>query len=71
MKREQLQRALHTLDQVDANVLGLVLNRLPIKGPDAYEAYTSYRPDLATEGRGKRPRSRKVRRGAEASAAQG
>jgi capsular exopolysaccharide synthesis family protein len=45
IKREQLGRALQNLYNVDAHVLGLVLNRLPISGPDAYTYYTDgYRP---------------------------
>jgi capsular exopolysaccharide synthesis family protein len=46
IKREQLARALQNLENVDAHVLGLVMNRLPISGPDAYTYYSDgYRPD--------------------------
>ncbi|MGO4586514.1 polysaccharide biosynthesis tyrosine autokinase [Arthrobacter sp. 2RAF6] len=40
-KRHDLERALSALELVDAKVLGVVLNRLPTKGPDAY-AYNYY-----------------------------
>lgn len=63
VNREPLQRAITTLERVDANILGLVLNRLPIKGPDAYSySYESYRPELPKEGRGRRARGRAARR---------
>lgn len=59
VKRDQLAKALQKLSQVDADVLGLVLNRLPVKGPDAYSyAYETYAPDSEEKGRGKRERSR-------------
>lgn len=46
IKREQLSRALQSLYNVDAHVLGLVMNRLPITGPDAYTYYSDgYRPE--------------------------
>lgn len=35
-KSHDLERALKALHMVDANLLGVVLNRLPAKGPDAY-----------------------------------
>ncbi|GAT85544.1 chromosome partitioning protein [Paenarthrobacter nicotinovorans] len=41
LRRHELQKSLDALEMVGANVLGMVLNRLPIKGPDAY-AYTYY-----------------------------
>jgi capsular exopolysaccharide synthesis family protein len=39
----ELERALQTLNLVSADVLGLVLNRIPAKGPDSY-AYHYYTP---------------------------
>lgn len=36
-----LEKSLAALDMVQADLLGVVLNRLPVKGPDAY-AYHSY-----------------------------
>jgi succinoglycan biosynthesis transport protein ExoP len=60
IKREQLDRALQNLENVDAHVLGVVMNRLPISGPDAYTYYTDgYRP-TSTEAP-----TRKSRRAAE------
>lgn len=44
-KRPELEKALAALDIVDANVIGVVLNRLPVKGPDAY-AYSYYASDV-------------------------
>lgn len=41
VKQQELERSLGALDLVGANVLGLVLNRLPAKGPDSY-AYDYY-----------------------------
>lgn len=40
-KKPQVEKAIATLELVDADVLGVVLNRLPVKGPDAY-AYSYY-----------------------------
>jgi Mrp family chromosome partitioning ATPase len=45
IKREQLTRAVQNLQNVDAHILGLVMNRLPVSGPDAYTYYADgYRP---------------------------
>ncbi|MCD5343527.1 polysaccharide biosynthesis tyrosine autokinase [Arthrobacter sp. AK04] len=41
VRQQHLKRALGSLELVGANVMGLVLNRLPSKGPDAY-SYTYY-----------------------------
>ena len=41
INRDQLGKALTTLDNVGARVLGVVMNFLPTKGPDAY-AYYAY-----------------------------
>lgn len=46
-KRHDLERALGSLQLVDAKVLGIVLNRLPTRGPDAY-AYNYYSYDSAS-----------------------
>ncbi|WP_083706468.1 polysaccharide biosynthesis tyrosine autokinase [Arthrobacter sp. QXT-31] len=38
-----VQRSLQSLSMVDANLLGVVLNRLPVKGPDSYGySYPAY-----------------------------
>lgn len=36
-RRQDVQKSLTALDMVGANLLGIVLNRLPTKGPDAYD----------------------------------
>lgn len=41
IKRQDLEKSIATLGLVEANLLGLVINRLPLKGPDAY-SYTYY-----------------------------
>lgn len=44
VKRQDLQKSLNALALVEAELLGIVLNRLPSKGPDSY-AYTYYSRD--------------------------
>lgn len=47
IKREHLSRALMMLDNVDAHILGVVLNRLPNKNADAYSYYREgYAPQI-------------------------
>lgn len=41
LRRLDLTKSLNALSMVGSNILGVVLNRLPVKGPDAY-AYTYY-----------------------------
>jgi capsular exopolysaccharide synthesis family protein len=41
VKSNDLQKSIAALDMVNADVLGVVMNLLPVKGPDAY-AYTYY-----------------------------
>lgn len=40
--KEQLRRALASLEAVNSNTLGLVLNRLPTKGAESYGSYYQY-----------------------------
>ncbi|WP_315914132.1 polysaccharide biosynthesis tyrosine autokinase [Arthrobacter sp. lap29] len=47
-KQQEVSKALETLQLVDANVLGIVLNRVAVKGPDAY-AYSYYGYSTAPE----------------------
>lgn len=48
-KRPQVEKAVSTLQLVDADVLGVVLNRVPTKGPDAYSYnYYGYTMDEQT-----------------------
>ncbi|GAP53568.1 putative tyrosine-protein kinase YveL [Arthrobacter sp. Hiyo6] len=44
LRQQDLKKSLDALALVEANVLGIVLNRLPVKGPDAY-AYGYYGND--------------------------
>jgi succinoglycan biosynthesis transport protein ExoP len=39
VNRDQVEKALESLGTVGAQVLGVVMNRLPTKGPDAYPQY--------------------------------
>lgn len=43
LRNQDLQKSLSALELVGSNVLGFVLNRLPVKGPDAYSySYGAY-----------------------------
>jgi Mrp family chromosome partitioning ATPase len=43
VRTTDLEKSLAALEMVHANLLGVVLNRLPVKGPDAYTySYYSY-----------------------------
>jgi Mrp family chromosome partitioning ATPase len=44
IKHQDLQKSLSALDMVGATLLGVVLNRLPVKGPDSY-TYSYYSND--------------------------
>ena len=44
VRRQDLDKSLSALELVGANVLGVVLNRVPLKGPDAY-SYSYYSHD--------------------------
>lgn len=41
LRHQDLQKSIQALEMVGSNILGIVLNRLPAKGPDAY-AYSYY-----------------------------
>lgn len=41
VRTNDLEKSLAALEMVDADLLGIVMNRLPVKGPDAY-AYSYY-----------------------------
>lgn len=47
LKQQDLEKSLGALEMVGATILGVVLNRLPVKGPDAY-AYSYYSHDDAS-----------------------
>lgn len=53
LKQHDLQKSLNALEMVGSNVLGVVLNRLPVKGPDAY-SYSYYSHDEGSASAGKR-----------------
>lgn len=57
INQPDLEKSLKALQMVGANVLGVVLNRLPGKGPDAY-AYSYYSSDESA-GKGARERPKK------------
>lgn len=59
LRKHELEKSLGALQLVGSNLLGLVLNRLPAKGPDAY-AYTYYTSH--EEAAGQRPRRRQQRK---------
>ncbi|MDQ0767983.1 capsular exopolysaccharide synthesis family protein [Pseudarthrobacter defluvii] len=42
LRQQELVKSLSALEMVGSDILGIVLNRLPIKGPDAY-SYSYYR----------------------------
>jgi len=47
-RREQVRRSLTSVKAVDGRVLGIVLNKAPTRGPDAYYGYQySYKYDGA------------------------
>lgn len=60
IKLNDLEKSFKALQMVGANVLGVVLNRLPAKGPDAY-AYSYYgndeKPNSGTKSDNRRRRS--------------
>ncbi|MDF9278727.1 polysaccharide biosynthesis tyrosine autokinase [Arthrobacter sp. EH-1B-1] len=60
VKSPDLQKSLAALEMVDAVLLGVVLNLLPAKGPDAYSYsyYSSEHPDATTPNFGRKFSSR-------------
>ncbi|WP_161958375.1 polysaccharide biosynthesis tyrosine autokinase [Ornithinimicrobium cavernae] len=67
--RDELQRTLVDLDRVGGKVVGLVANRLPVKGPDAYrQAYGAYQDAIELDDK-RRPRRARPRRSRAASTA--
>lgn len=49
LKQQDLEKSLNALELVGSTVLGIVLNQLPVKGPDAY-SYSYYSIDPALHG---------------------
>lgn len=58
-RREQLAASIRALEHVNANILGLVLNKLPIRGPDSY-SYTYYREGYRSSPRSEHAKSRRA-----------
>ncbi|MBD7996071.1 polysaccharide biosynthesis tyrosine autokinase [Arthrobacter sp. Sa2CUA1] len=56
LRSQDLEKALSSLSLVEAKLLGVVLNLLPTKGPDAY-SYTYYSHETAPAGRKQRAQS--------------
>ncbi|MDQ0240151.1 polysaccharide biosynthesis tyrosine autokinase [Arthrobacter bambusae] len=58
LRHHDLEKSLAALSMVGSNVLGVVLNRLPAKGPDSYGySYYSYDATSPTRTGSKRPRN--------------
>lgn len=56
----QLDRSMQTLQHIGARVLGLVVNMLPVRGPDSYGTYGyGYYEEDGAEEKGSRPSRRK------------
>lgn len=50
LKQQDLEKSLNALEMVGAKLLGIVLNRLPVKGPDAYAySYDTYSATISSE----------------------
>ncbi|WP_354348709.1 polysaccharide biosynthesis tyrosine autokinase [Pseudarthrobacter sp. PvP090] len=47
LRHQDLRKSIDALEMVGSNILGIVLNRLPVKGPDAY-SYSYYSHDEGT-----------------------
>lgn len=50
IRHQDLEKSISSLSMVGSNVLGIVLNRLPAKGPDAY-SYSYYSNDQTLSGK--------------------
>jgi capsular exopolysaccharide synthesis family protein len=58
LRQQDLKKSIGALEMVGSNILGIVLNRLPVKGPDAYSySYYSHDENGATKP-GSKVRSR-------------
>lgn len=52
LKHQDLAKSLNALNLVNAHLLGVILNQLPVKGPDAYQqSYYSYASDSNESGK--------------------
>jgi capsular exopolysaccharide synthesis family protein len=66
LRQNDLEKSLSALSMVGATVLGVVLNRLPVKGPDSY-SYSYYSQD-ETSTSSRTPKSKMQNRGQLANA---
>lgn len=62
-RRQTAQQAVKSLEQVDANVVGVVLNAVPARGGGYYYYYRYYGGYYHGDGSGRRERKRKRRNG--------
>lgn len=67
VRRQDLAKSLGSLELVGAKLLGVVLNRLPTKGPDAY-AYSYYGQDEGPQKGARKTYSRSGRKSSKPSA---
>lgn len=58
VRSKDLEKSLASLEMVEADLLGVVLNRLPSKGPDSY-AYSYYSYSSADSKKGSAPKTSK------------
>ncbi|VII97417.1 Tyrosine-protein kinase (EC 2.7.10.2) [Arthrobacter sp. DR-2P] len=61
LKRQDLEKSLDALRMVGSNLLGVVLNRLPARGPDAYSYTYSYSSQEARISSASVPESKRAR----------
>ncbi|WP_099331976.1 polysaccharide biosynthesis tyrosine autokinase [Actinomyces minihominis] len=54
-RRDALDEALNTMGAIDANVLGIVMTKVPTKGPDAYSYNTYYTQPEASGPKWQKP----------------
>ncbi|MBT2598080.1 polysaccharide biosynthesis tyrosine autokinase [Arthrobacter sp. ISL-72] len=58
LRQQDLEKSIAALEMVGSNILGIVLNRLPVKGPDAYAySYYSHEDNQITKSRDRKRKS--------------
>lgn len=65
VRQNDLEKSLKALELVGSKTLGVILNRLPVRGPDAY-AYTYYGESSNRSNKGKLVRGSKLARNRQA-----
>lgn len=54
LRQQDLKKSFDALEMVGSNILGVILNRLPAKGPDAYSySYSNYNESITTKSVGR------------------